>query len=296
VTKGNLKTGIVTESVGGICSVFASDELYSCRIRGRIKNEGWRILPGDKVAFSLIGQDQGIIEQIHPRHSLIKRPYIANVTQVILVCSVAVPSPNLILLDRLLVSTAYHGLKAIIVWNKCDLVSEETVEGISKPYALAGYKNIYTVALQGKGLPRLKESLRGHISVLAGPSGVGKSSILNGLIPGLKLETQDVSKKISRGRHTTRTVKLINLASDSWIADSPGFSVLDISEILPEQLAKFYPEMAKAEGCYFAGCLHQDEPDCAVKESVTEGTIDIQRYQRYIQFLKELQLMQERKY
>lgn len=217
------------------------------------------------------------------------RPAVANVDQIVLVMSFNLPSPNLRLLDRMLVLSEYHGLPLLIILNKLDIPPHQVVEDIIKNYPLIGYPVIQTSARENRGIDDLLEMMAGHISVLAGPSGVGKSSLLNCLAPGISRRVQEVSTKIGRGRHTTRHVELFPLSTGGWVADTPGFSNLDLPEIKREELASMFIEFrAPSEECRFADCLHEKETDCGIKSAVEEGLITASRYQSYLALLEEV--------
>lgn len=288
--------GRVIESVGGFHTVVFDDgAAVVCRARGRLKRDG-AILVGDRVAVGTAGGDR-VIERVEARTSELIRPPIANVDLAVVVMAFARPEPSWELLDRILVSVAKAGLDAVVVMNKRDLAGRSEEEAAFRPYRLAGYPVVATSVKEGAGLDRLREVLSGRISVFAGPSGVGKSSLLNELIPGAQLETGDVSEKARRGRHTTRRVGLLALPGGGWVADAPGFSTLDLGLMEPRMLGGCFPEIdSRAAACRFTGCLHRSEPDCAVKEAKEAGKIDPGRYERYLRFLAEVEQAYERRY
>lgn len=276
---------------------------YVCKLRGRMKQDrrgqGWeRILPGDRVRFVTLSNDQGIVEEVLPRDVTLKRPQVANVTQVLIVVAMTDPSPNFELLDRLLVSCEHAVGRIILAMNKCDIVDAETAERMAAPYLAANYPVVFTSSVTGEGIDQLRKGLAGHITVLAGESGAGKSSLLNQLVPGINQDTQTVSERTGRGRHTTRAVELFPIADGGWIADSPGFSTLDVNEIPKERLADYYPEFAVwRHECRFAGgCLHWHEPGCRVKALVENNELDHGRYARYINILQDIIEFEARRY
>lgn len=259
---------------------------------------GERVLPGDRVRILPLSQQEGVIEEILPREVTLKRPQVANVTQVLVVVALAQPTPNLDLLDRLLVMCEHTVGKVVLALNKIDLVDIESAQAVAAPYVAANYPVIFTSGVTGQGIDELRKKLAGHITVLAGESGAGKSSILNRLVPELKRATQSVSQRTGRGRHTTRAVELFPIADNGWIADSPGFSTLDVHEIPKEALSDYYPEFAvRRSECRFASnCLHWREPDCRIKELVESGTLDKGRYERYLRILQDIIEFESRRY
>lgn len=290
--------GLVTEAVGGLYTVVTrSGETLRCPARGRIKKEGLRILPGDVVRYTRLGAGDGVVEEVLPRRSELKRPYIANVDQVVLVTALAEPEPNLHLLDRLLVAARVSGLQAFVVWHKADLVPPEVAEAFRSVYARAGFPTVVTSRVREQGREELLKGLNGHITVLAGASGVGKSSLLNWILQEERFATGEISRRLGRGRHTTRAVRLVPLAQGGWVADSPGFSAFDLSGVTKRQLAEAFPEFAgPGAACRFGGCLHRGEPGCGVRDAVGAGDIDLGRYERYLHLLEEIEEFERRQY
>lgn len=240
---------------------------------------------------------QGVIEDRLPRITELHRPPVANVDQVIIIMSFASPPPDLALLDRLLVLAEYEGIKAIVIFNKADLVSPpDEKSALPNLYSRINYHVLVTSAKTGYGLEEFKNILAGKVSVLAGPSGVGKSSLIQALQPTLSLKRAPVSPKSQRGRHTTRHVELLELDFGGLVADTPGFSRLDLPRMPREDLALFFPEITPLRNqCRFNSCLHYTEPGCAVREAVTQGLIDRGRYKHYVKFLEEV-IAQERRF
>lgn len=267
-----------------------------CRGRGIFKKRKITPLVGDRVEYELTENGEGTVTEILPRSSELIRPPVANVELAVLVFSVAEPTLNLQLLDKFLVHAEHAGLDALLVLSKQDLLQSEEVKVVSEEmdaicaiYENIGYRVIFSSASEGEGLAAIRECLQGKISVFAGQSGVGKSSLLNAIVPGLSLDTNEISQKLGRGKHTTRHVELIALEADGWVADTPGFSQLDFSSIEAEGLADCFPEMAAlAAGCRFRGCLHLNEPGCKVQEAASEGKITQSRYAHYEAFLTEI--------
>jgi ribosome biogenesis GTPase len=269
-----------------------------CRARGVFKNRGISPLVGDQVMYELTENGEGTVTEILPRSSELIRPPIANVQVAVLVFSVTEPALNVQLLDKFLVHVEHSGLDAVLCFTKYDLLDEVTDKGlkevakihrISKLYEQIGYQVIRTSAKRKEGIEELLVRLKNAISVFSGQSGVGKSSLLNAMIGGLVLETNAISKKLGRGKHTTRHVELLPLDAGGFVADTPGFSQLDFMEIEAEELSNCFIEFAAlAEGCRFRGCMHQHEPGCKVREASEQGGIALSRFDNYLTFLQEI--------
>ncbi len=281
-----MKEGIILKGVGGQYEVQTEQGLLVCTLRGRLRLEEKRILVGDRVQVSGEGA-HGVVERILPRRTELTRPAIANVNQVVVVFAAEKPRPSLMLLDRILVHAELAHLDVLILFNKGELASAHAQE-LQAMYAGIPYDTLITSAKKGWGLAELEDKLADKISTLAGPSGVGKSSLLNALVPELNLEVQAVSTRVQRGRHTTRTVTLLPLPSGGFVADTPGFSQLKLESDLEAELQYAFPEMEKyRDSCQFRGCLHRREPNCAVKNAVEAGHILGHRYEHYLLFLEE---------
>lgn len=267
------------------------------RPRGRLRKEGVALLVGDRVDVTVQPDGGGVIEDVHPRRTQLVRPPVANVDQVVIVTALADPTPNYGLLDRMLVAAAAADISPLLCWNKADLVPEEDVAEAVAPYEAAGYPLIVTSVKQKSGLDVLRRALAGRVSTFAGPSGVGKSALLNGINPAWERETGAVSHRLGRGRHTTRAVELLALPEGGFVADTPGFSTLDVRDISPGELGRYWPELAQlAPECRFPGCRHRAEPDCAVRKAAEEGRIHARRYQHYIDLLDEIEQWEARRY
>lgn len=287
----------------------AYDEPVRCRARGIFKKRGETPLVGDRVRYEVTENGEGMVTNLHPRSSELIRPPIANVDLAVLVFSVDEPHLSLQLLDKFLVHTERAGLESIICFTKQDLAGE-TDKGIESPesddgpleqykrmYEQIGYDVYITSAKEGWGLQSVMERLVGKISVFAGQSGVGKSSLLNALIPGLQLETSPISLKLGRGKHTTRHVELIPLQGGGVVADTPGFSQLDFADIEAVELSDCFVEFVSyARECRFRGCLHKNEPDCQVVSAVQSEKILRSRYEHYLQFMDEINTNAKRRY
>lgn len=289
--------GRVVRSVGDYHTVAleGGGELL-CRTRGRVKLGRGALMAGDLVMVRVLG-DEGVVEEVFPRKTQLIRPPIANVEQAVIVMALARPRPAPQLLDRILIMAEREGLQSIIVLSKRDLAGDAEVRALADVYAAVGYTVVPTSVKTGLGLEQLRERLQGRVSVLAGPSGVGKSSLLKALLPGVELDVGQVSRKSERGRHTTRHVSLLPLHPDGWVADSPGFATLSLGTMDPRALPAYYPEYLRlADQCRFTGCLHHEEPDCAVKAALSRGELHPDRYRRYLEILSELKEAYERRY
>ena len=292
-----MPSGIIIKGVGGFYYVESDEGVFECKARGIFRKDGIIPLPGDRICFTVIDKDKkvGNIDRIMPRFSQLVRPSVANVEQVIVVISVKSPSADFMLLDKLLATAEYKELAAVICINKIDLDPDNEHKKIIDIYTSAKYKVIATSIKYGIGLDSLKEALCGKISVLAGQSGVGKSTIINGIMNAGMMKTGELSAKIERGKHTTRHVELIKLCEGGYILDTPGFSSFDVLEIQAEDLQYCYPEFRDyLNTCRFAHCSHISEPGCGVKEALNKGYINTDRYNRYIQLYDYLK--QQKKY
>jgi len=288
--------GVVVKAYSGFYYVKVDEQVWECRLRGKFRLTKQNVLAGDKVKVKETGAATGVIEEILPRTSLLDRPSVANVDQAVIVFACAEPDPLTELLDRMLIHAEAAGLTAIICFNKSDLVDEATVAALTGDYHRAGYTILVTSAVLGKGMEEVRRVLEGHISVFAGPSGSGKSSLLNAIHQGFRLKTGRVSEKIGRGRHTTRHTELLELVPGSLVVDSPGFSTLYMPELEKQHLAEMFPEFSPyLDDCKFSGCLHRAEPECAVKKHVETGELSRERYEHYLIFLTEL-ITRERRY
>lgn len=282
--------GVIIKGVGGFYYVKTSEGIVESRARGLFRDENITPLVGDKVNIRISEEDKtGYIDEIYPRTTQLLRPPVANVSQAIIVMSIKNPDINTWLLDKFLLMAEYEKLKVIICFNKSDL-NEDRTKNLSEIYKKAGYNVIISSVLENIGIEELREALDNNITVFAGPSGAGKSSLLNAVNPLLKLETGDISNKSKRGKHTTRHVELLNLDGDSYVLDTPGFSSLHLDFIEEEvELREYFREIAEiGKECRFLSCLHNQEPDCAVKRNVDNGNINKERYDNYLSLLQEI--------
>lgn len=283
--------GKIIRGVGGFYYVHAKGTVYECRAKGIFRKDGVRPLPGDLVEIAVLDETEkkGNLERILPRKNELIRPAVANVDQAMVIFAFDSPKPNFNLLDRFLVSMEQKGIPPVILFNKLDLAREGQREEIVGRYAPAGYRLLFVSAAQEKGMEEVRAALYGKTTTVAGPSGVGKSSLINRLQSEQLLQTGEVSEKIERGRHTTRHTQLLFVEEDTYILDTPGFSSIELYGIQKEGLGDFFPEIAsRADGCRFAGCSHLTEPDCAVRKALEEGKISADRYENYRLFYEEL--------
>lgn len=284
--------GKIIKALSGFYYVLSDHlEVYQCRGRGVFRKNKVTPLVGDEVVFQIENESDGYILEVKERKNELIRPPIANVDQAILVFSAVEPNFSPVLLDRFLVLIEFNHIRPIICITKMDLVDQNTakeIERYAKEYQKIGYEIILTSSETSVGLEELMPLLKGNISVFAGQSGVGKSSLLNALRPELELKTNDISTHLGRGKHTTRHVELIEVG-EGLVADTPGFSSLEFTDIEVEDLTFCFPELQKiSEQCKFRGCLHLSEPKCAVKLAVDSGEIPLYRYEHYKVFLQEI--------
>ena len=267
-----------------------------CRARGIFRKNDESPLVGDLVRYERTENGEGAVNSILPRTSELIRPQVANIDLAVLVFSVSEPALNLQLLDKFLVHIEHAGIDAVLCLSKQDLTKEGdsteearlSMDEVLRIYQPIGYDVLVTSSRQGEGTSALKDRLKGHLAVFAGQSGVGKSSLLNALVPGLTLETNEISNRLGRGKHTTRHVELINIGG-SYVADTPGFSQLDFAELGIEELGSCFREMRElSSDCKFRGCTHTHEPDCAVLRAVEAGEIAASRHKNYILFMAEM--------
>lgn len=287
-----MPNGQIRKALSGYYYVYDEGKLLQCRGRGVFRKRGEQPLVGDFVEYEKVEEgSDGVIKKIFPRKNELIRPPIANVDQSLLVFSVKEPDFNTILLDRFLVILESHQVIPIICLTKMDLLTEKEKDEINsyiKIYKDIGYEVVDTYKNDPTLLDRLEPILKGKTTVLAGQSGVGKSTLLNTLIPNLNLKTGEISQSLGRGKHTTRHVELIEVA-DGLVADTPGFSSFEFDHLEKEDLTTCFPEFErKKDECKFRGCLHLKEPKCAIKAGVETGDILEFRYEHYLQFLQEI--------
>lgn len=285
------KRGIVTRFHSNMVTVEdeKTGERFLCRLRGKFRLQNLRPIVGDRVEYTEDGFGSGIIENILPRKNVLEKPKIANVDQVILVTTLKDPDIPPRMIDRFLVLVEKSGLDVVIIFNKIDLLNAEDMKRLDELVEIYSkyYEVLLTSAKRGDGLKELIDILKGKVSTMAGISGVGKSSLLNAISPGMRLKTGELSKKLRRGRHTTTFTELLRFSFGGYVADTPGFANLDISSIDPRELKEYFPEFKEVGACEFSDCVHIDEPGCAVKEAVGK-IIPESRYSSYREFFLEI--------
>ena len=263
------------------------------------KKEKKKPLVGDNVEIEVLDEKEktGNLIQILPRKNELIRPAAANVDQALVIFAVRQPDPNYQLLDRFLITMEQQEIPSIICFNKKDLAQQEELERMYQIYSSCGYQVLLTSAQQEEGIEQIRKILEGKTTVVAGPSGVGKSSLTNLLQGEVSMETGEISRKLKRGRHTTRHAQLLTVGEHTYLMDTPGFSSLFVEGMEKEELRFHYPEFTEYEGnCRFQGCVHVHEPDCAVKQAMEEGKIHRQRYENYVSFYEELKEQEKRRY
>ncbi len=283
-------SGTIIKGIGGFYYIDTEQGVYECRARGIFRKEKLKPTVGDFVKISVLDEKnkKGSLDFIEPRKNMLIRPRVSNVEQAVIVFAAVSPNINVDLLDRFLILVAEQKLDVLICINKIDLDTEKNYESIKKIYETSGYKVICLSAEKGIGIEELKKELKNKISVFAGPSGVGKSSLINAVAPDLKLKTGEISAKIERGKHTTRHAELMQIEENSYIVDSPGFTSLFLEHIPAEELQYYFKEFEPyLNGCRYTGCSHIHEPDCEVKEHIGEE-IPNERYERYVNLYNEL--------
>ena len=284
--------GKIVKGIAGFYYVRVVESgLYECKAKGVFRKEKVKPLVGDVVEIDVLDENEkkGNIVDILERKNELIRPAVANIDQALVVFAVTKPKPHFNLLDRFLVMMESKEIPVILCFNKKDIATEPEIGKLQEIYQTCGYKMVFTSALEEENTEELKTLLHGKTTAIAGPSGVGKSSLINIFQPEAQMETGNISEKIERGKHTTRHSELIWIEENTYIMDTPGFSSLFTNEFEKEELIFFFPEFAPYEGqCRFLGCDHVHEPGCAVKEAVENGKVHLVRYENYLEMYKEL--------
>lgn len=284
--------GKIIRGIGGFYYVQTESlGVLECRAKGIFRSQGVKPLVGDDVDVDVLSEEEklGNIREILLRKNQLVRPAVANVDQAVVIFACSYPKPNLNLLDRFLLMMETQEVPACICFSKTDEAESGFLEELRDNYAGSGSSVYFTSILTGQGVEEFRRCLSGRTSVLAGPSGVGKSSMMNAVFPGADIETGEISAKIKRGKHTTRHSELFYLGEKTYVMDTPGFTSLRLPDIEKEQLRDYYPEFSEyQDGCRFLGCVHVSEPDCQVKQAVERGEIARGRYENYKQFYQEL--------
>ena len=284
--------GKIIKGIAGFYYIYAEDhEIYECKAKGIFRKDNQKPLVGDNVEIEVldIQEKEGSVTAILPRRNSLIRPAVANVDQAFVIFAMENPKPNFMLLDRFLIMMEKQDIPAVVCFNKKDLADSSELEFLYETYTGCGYRVILSSTFQGDGLDEIRQVLKGKTTVVAGPSGVGKSSITNALQENVKMETGEISKKLKRGKHTTRHSQVIPVGEDTYLMDTPGFSSLYLTDMEEQELKDYFPEFRKYEGqCRFQGCRHIHEPGCAVKEALENHKISSLRYEDYLGLHEEI--------
>lgn len=284
--------GKIIKGIAGFYYIYAEDgNVYECKAKGIFRKDNFKPLVGDNVEITVLNEEEkeGSVTSILPRRNSLIRPAVANVDQAFLIFAMENPKPNFLLLDRFLIMMKQQEIPAVICFNKKDVGEKEEMEKLYEIYTGCGYRVVLSSTYEGEGMDEIHEILKGKTTVVAGPSGVGKSSITNCMQGEVQMETGEISKKLKRGKHTTRHSQVIPVEKNTFLVDTPGFSSLYLTDMKEEELRDYFPEFVMYESqCRFQGCMHIHEPGCAVKKALSEGKISQQRYDNYLALYEEL--------
>lgn len=284
--------GKIIKGIAGFYYIYAEDgNIYECKAKGIFRKDNFKPLVGDNVEITVLNEEEkkGSVTSILPRRNSLIRPAVANVDQAFLIFAMENPKPNFLLLDRFLIMMEQQEIPVVICFNKKDVGEKEEMEKLYEIYTGCGYRVVLSSTYEGEGMDEIREILKGKTTVVAGPSGVGKSSITNCMQGEVQMETGEISKKLKRGKHTTRHSQVIPVEKNTFLVDTPGFSSLYLTDMKEEELRDYFPEFVMYEPqCRFQGCMHIHEPGCAVKEALSEGEISQQRYDNYLALYEEL--------
>lgn len=284
--------GKIIKGIAGFYYIYAEDgNVYECKAKGIFRKDNFKPLVGDNVEITVLNEEEkkGSVTSILPRRNSLIRPAVANVDQAFLIFAMENPKPNFLLLDRFLIMMEQQEIPVVICFNKKDVGEKEEMEKLYEIYTGCGYRVVLSSTYEGEGMDEIREILKGKTTVVAGPSGVGKSSITNCMQGEVQMETGEISKKLKRGKHTTRHSQVIPVEKNTFLVDTPGFSSLYLTDMKEEELRDYFPEFVMYEPqCRFQGCMHIHEPGCAVKEALSEGEISQQRYDNYLALYEEL--------
>ena len=284
--------GKIIKGIAGFYYIYAEDgNVYECKAKGIFRKDNFKPLVGDNVEITVLNEEEkeGSVTSILPRRNSLIRPAVANVDQAFLIFAMENPKPNFLLLDRFLIMMKQQEIPAVICFNKKDVGEKEEMEKLYEIYTGCGYRVVLSSTYEGEGMDEIHDILKGKTTVVAGPSGVGKSSITNCMQGEVQMETGEISKKLKRGKHTTRHSQVIPVEKNTFLVDTPGFSSLYLTDMKEEELRDYFPEFVMYEPqCRFQGCMHIHEPGCAVKKALSEGKISQQRYDNYLALYEEL--------
>lgn len=284
--------GKIIKGIAGFYYIYAEDgNIYECKAKGIFRKDNFKPLVGDNVEITVLNEEEkeGSVTSILPRRNSLIRPAVANVDQAFLIFAMENPKPNFLLLDRFLIMMEQQKIPVVICFNKKDVGEKKEMEKLYEIYTGCGYRVVLSSTYEGEGMDEIREILKGKTTVVAGPSGVGKSSITNCMQGEVQMETGEISKKLKRGKHTTRHSQVIPVEKNTFLVDTPGFSSLYLTDMKEEELRDYFPEFVMYEPqCRFQGCMHIHEPGCAVKEALSEGEISQQRYDNYLALYEEL--------
>ena len=284
--------GKIIKGIAGFYYIYAEDgNIYECKAKGIFRKDNFKPLVGDNVEITVLNEEEkeGSVTSILPRRNSLIRPAVANVDQAFLIFAMENPKPNFLLLDRFLIMMKQQEIPAVICFNKKDVGEKEEMEKLYEIYTGCGYRVVLSSTYEGEGMDEIHEILKGKTTVVAGPSGVGKSSITKCMQGEVQMETGEISKKLKRGKHTTRHSQVIPVEKNTFLVDTPGFSSLYLTDMKEEELRDYFPEFVMYEPqCRFQGCMHIHEPGCAVKKALSEGKISQQRYDNYLALYEEL--------
>ena len=284
--------GRIIRGIAGFYYVHVPEMgIYECKAKGIFRKNKLKPLVGDLVKLSILDEEnkKGNIDEVLDRENELIRPAVANIDQALVIFAIKKPEPNLNLLDRFLIMMEQKQIPCVLVFNKSDLASEEEKQTLREIYGNSGCEILFISAKQDDGIEEIRKVLKGKTSTVAGPSGVGKSSLINKLQSDINMETGSISEKIERGKHTTRHTEFIPIGDDTFIMDTPGFSSLAVFDMEKEELEQYYPEFDEyRDNCRFNGCSHTHEPGCGVKEAIEAGDISKERYENYKLIYEEL--------
>ena len=284
--------GKIIKGIAGFYYIYAEDgNIYECKAKGIFRKDNFKPLVGDNVEITVLNEEEkeGSVTSILPRRNSLIRPAVANVDQAFLIFAMENPKPNFLLLDRFLIMMEQQKIPVVICFNKKDVGEKEEMEKLYEIYTGCGYRVVLSSTYEGEGMDEIREILKGKTTVVAGPSGVGKSSITNCMQGEVQMETGEISKKLKRGKHTTRHSQVIPVEKNTFLVDTPGFSSLYLTDMKEEELRDYFPEFVMYEPqCRFQGRMHIHEPGCAVKKALSEGKISQQRYDNYLALYEEL--------